>query len=58
MSTGAYIVSSVGLMILGAAFLQLAKTNTTEELYLQALEYGFALAFLVVAAGLMVIVTI
>lgn len=50
-----YVVSSVGLFVLSVAFARLAGSNGTEELYLQVLEYGFAIAFLVVGAGLLVI---
>ncbi|QSG03527.1 hypothetical protein [Natranaeroarchaeum sulfidigenes] len=55
MSVVAYVIASFGLLILGSAFMTLAKTNHTEELYLRALEYGFALAFLVSAIGLVLV---
>lgn len=55
MSAVAYVVASLGLLVLGSAFMTLAKTNTTEELYLRALEYGFAFAFLISAVGFVLV---
>lgn len=55
MVTASYVIAGAALFVLGAAFVRLAESNDTEEMYLQVLEYGFAVAFLVVGAGLVVI---
>lgn len=55
MVTATYVIAGAALFILGAVFTRLGTSNDTEELYLQVLEYGFALAFLIIGAGLLVI---
>ena len=55
MVTASFVVAAAALFILGAAFARLGGSNDTEELYLQVLEYGFAIAFLVIGVGLVII---
>lgn len=46
------VVAGVGLVLLGTTFLRLARTDTTDRLYLVVLEYGFALSLVVGGVGL------
>ncbi|SNZ05540.1 hypothetical protein SAMN06269185_0886 [Natronoarchaeum philippinense] len=55
MVTASYVLGGASMFILGAVFTRLGASNDTEELYLQVLEYGFAIAFLTIGAGLVVI---
>lgn len=55
MSALARIVAGIGLVIVGTAFLRLARSDATERLYLVALEYGFAASLVVAGIGLIVI---
>jgi len=50
-----YVLAGAAMFVLGAVFTQLGSSNDTEELYLQVLEYGFAIAFLTIGGGLLVI---
>jgi hypothetical protein len=52
MSVVERIVAGIGLVLLGTTFLRLARTDTTDRLYLVVLEYGFALALVVAGVGL------
>ncbi|MFC7045645.1 hypothetical protein ACFQH6_09720 [Halobacteriaceae archaeon GCM10025711] len=51
MNTLAGMASGLGAIILGASFLRLARSDSSERLYLVALEYGFALALFVAGLG-------
>jgi uncharacterized membrane protein len=46
------LVSGLGLIIISASFVRLAVSDETEEMYLLALEYAFALALLLAGVGL------
>ncbi|HMB51093.1 hypothetical protein [Natronoarchaeum rubrum] len=55
MVTASYVLAGAAMLVLGAVFTRLGSSNDTEELYLQVLEYGFAIAFLTIGGGLVVI---
>lgn len=55
MVTASYVLAGAAMFVLGAVFTRLGSSNDTEELYLQVLEYGFAIAFLTIGGGLVVI---
>jgi len=55
MVTASYALAGAAMFVLGAVFTRLGSSNDTEELYLQVLEYGFAIAFLTIGGGLVVI---
>lgn len=51
-------VAGAGLLLLGTAFLRLARTDTTARVHLLALEYGISLSLVMAGIGLFAIATI
>jgi hypothetical protein len=49
------VIAGFGAIILSFGFLQLARTDNTERLYLVALEYGFGVALFVAGVGIMIV---
>ena len=58
MSAITKVVAGAGLMLLGTAFLRLARSDTTRRVHLLALEYGISLSLVVAGVGLLVIASI
>jgi len=55
MGTLESIIAGMGLVLLGTSFLRMARSDTTDRLYLLTLEYGFALSLVVAGMGLIAI---
>lgn len=58
MSALTRIVAAIGLVLIGAAFLRLARSDSTGRVHLLALEYGVSISLVVAGIGLLVITAI